>query len=658
VKLQHEQQFNGEIHMSPNETFEPLLEAAVTPHEIPEPVQVLEVAVTGKTLVLRVNGASTYVSRHFPDPDNGRLGEIREAYFDLDRLARQSHPGLAYENNERKVGMRLKEILFRNIAGADRQLGDVLAECLSKVSGKDYVRLLLSFDNPYLGNLPWELTLWNQPGNDKQEPICLGRDPRIALSRLAPGREGVRRRHLLGRDHVLSILHIGIVTRAQARAGDADDGQTEYELTRDLLRLIDDHVTRLHATSRSSEELTQYWVDSRKITGRPAEMDIVHWDSHGGRTIQFQPQRGQIVDLEASALLRCTRNAFLYVVRACDAAGTLPQRTSCPEQAPVSFSAALLKAGAPVVLGTSDAVASKEFAYLPILYPLMLQGLPLDYCVQDMRRLFRKMNAEKKRPYDRWYKLVLGTGSACYLDAASSRAPLMSCSNPEATIDALRAKFGELEQTARARTRSLPDDYGTQSVPPTNIREDMNMPDQWDPKWPTNKSDWNTLYDEARPQIQEPSSAWHGAFAAIVAADGQGEFQYLRSFYSQSYLEAGVWVWRSALWELFCKPMFEEPQDQWPAYARLVYEAVPALWMDEDGQEEGIPESWLEGAARKKVWAFKATTLLIAGLVEEKLGSAPAATAKVAKAFVPANAQEPLAIPMTGSSARRARRTR
>jgi hypothetical protein len=344
------------------------------------------------------------------------------------------------------------------------------------------VRVLLSFDDACLGNLPWELTRWHWSGSE----ICLGSDHRVALSRLEYRRDGFRRREAFGKDGALSIFHND---PAVVDSGAAGSGTPEFMLTRDFLRMIDDHVVRLHATSRSSSELQQYWRDSHDIAGGPPEMDIVHWDSHGGQaTIEHRDPGGKTKYIDAAKLLELTRSAFLYVIRACDVTGKAPHLASCSTLDPASFSAALLEAGAPVVLGTHGAVYPGEFARLPMLYPLMFQGLPLDYCVQFMRRLLANISAERQSgPHDRWYKLILRTTSTWYLDAAPASAPFVPGGNPIKVVELLGAKLEQLKRAARdaggttkaetlvvAMLAPMPGDGGADSF----WNDDCNLPRQ------------------------------------------------------------------------------------------------------------------------------------------------------------------------------------
>jgi hypothetical protein len=415
-------------------------------NDIRRPAQELEILVAEGRLRTRINASSTYASVPFDIDD--RLSALRVTYEELDSLARQKNQGRKYREVERELGELLAGILLQDVPGLarDRQIGAVLEACLGTLRDGEYVRLLLSFENPRYTNLPWELALWKVAGRE----ICLGRDRRIALSRLEHGRAGIRRKHALGNDGVLSLLHIGIIPPAVATTTDPAAGGAEFKLTRAFLGLIDDHITRLHATSRSSAELDAYWLDSNEITGRPSEVDIVHWDSHGGTTLDRRSPKGDIVDVAAAELLERTQHAFLYVVRACDVVGEIPDSgpPSTPPRSGSSFSVDLLEAGAPAVLGTHDRVEPKELAYLPIIYPLLFQGLPLDYCVQYMRRFFARLNSDSRNgPYDRWYKLILRTTSTWYLDAGPACSPLASSRSPIATVAALWRKFKQLEGT-------------------------------------------------------------------------------------------------------------------------------------------------------------------------------------------------------------------
>lgn len=430
-----------------------------------QPSQELEVTVSAGKMHLRINGSSTYVSMPF-DVSEQKLQELKRHYFQLDELARRhENKERDYKKQEAALSAELGKILFAQQpdVSPDRQLAVILDACLGALREGEYMRLLLSFEEPCQGDLPWELASWTHRGQD----VCFGRDRRIALSRLEHGRAGIRRRNAFGRDGVLSILHVGADAPDPARRAATDTGKTEYETTRDFFRLVDERIPRLHVASRSSAELEHYWIDGAEITGQPPEVDIVHWDSHGSMgSLGKRTPSGDYISIFAADLFERTQNAFLYVVRACEAGGALPLQ-SCQERRayPPSLSTALLDAGAPAVLGTHDVVAPQELAYLPILYPLLFQGWPLDYCVQYMRRFFAMRNADHPtEPYDRWYKLILRATSVWYLDGTPALNSHVSGRDPILTVAALCRHFDRLSVDRATRQSAYQPPAGLRPV--------------------------------------------------------------------------------------------------------------------------------------------------------------------------------------------------
>jgi hypothetical protein len=389
-------------------------------HELYRPAVELEIAIVGETLCVRMDRENACDPLTFRLTEERRR-ELRQKYFELDQLARQPEAIPAYRQKEEALGRELAALLLGTDGTAEPSAA--LAARLTALQGNDYVRLLLRIDTPELVDLPWELALWKRPGTDEQ--IHLGRDARIALSRLEHGRGGEQ--GILREDGILSIFNIG-----------ADSSRVEatlYEHTREFLRLIDEHIPRLHTASRPGADLERYFRDSVKLTGQEPEIDIVHWRGHGGGLnlgVAMGPKT--IEEINAAELFERTRRAFLYVVIACESGGA-----ASGSSRPASFSAALLNAGASAVLGTHDAVAREEFAYLPIFYPLLFQGVPLDYCVQYLRRFFTLMNGERERgPYDRWYKLILRTTSTWYLDGPPAITPSSRQGDPLQFVPVLR----------------------------------------------------------------------------------------------------------------------------------------------------------------------------------------------------------------------------
>lgn len=140
----------------------------------------------------------------------------------------------------------------------------------------------------------------------------------------------------------------------------------------------------------------------------------------------------------------------------------------------------------------------------------------------------------------------------------------------------------------------------------------------YDPKWPGGKPDWDEEYELLIDVMRKGSPLWKEAFYEIVKADQRGEFAHLRTFHKQTQRELGIWVWRWALWEVHCRPIFDRPKSKdWPLYAQTVAKAV-ATDMSKElvavQRIEGIPDAWRQDYPR--MWTFKTTVLLIAGLIE------------------------------------------
>lgn len=432
-------------------------------HALHRPAKELEIAIFGDRMHLRISGSGTFVSIPFIYGKD-QIPELEKQYAELGKQARIRGKGARYKQKEAAFGHTLGAILFKPAQGVGqgKQLAAILDDCLRGLDREEYVRLLLSFEDQRFGNLPWELASWESFSS--RPVIGLGRDRRIALSRLQQGLSEITRRGPFGEDGVFSVLHVS----AEGSSG----WDTKYELTKKFLHLIEDHIPRLHTVSRRSPELQQYWRDSGDIMGQPPEMDIVHWEGHGNaRSIEIETDTSNKVTISAPALIERTGGAFLYVMLTCGASGQLdtegahlhtpagvrtvakrsrqqpkklkanPADRGNGDAPPDSFSAALLNAGAAAVLGPHGVVVPEEFGYLPILYPLLFQGLPLDYCVQFMRRFFARRNADcADGPYDRWYKLMLRTTSAQHLDGTLPITPVRH-QNPVLLLYTLREQF-------------------------------------------------------------------------------------------------------------------------------------------------------------------------------------------------------------------------
>jgi hypothetical protein len=405
-------------------------------HDTHRPAVELELMVAEGELCVLEDGVGACTAMEFRIADDKRL-ELENLYFGLDREAREGTDGAAYWQKESDLGHELAAILFP--ADPANEVSMLLAEHMRTLRKHEYVRLLLSFDVPELANLPWELALWLPPGDEAMS--FLGRDRRIALSRFQRGRPGILSKHVLGQDDILSILNIG--------ADPSDDGRRLYDHTSQFIGLIDDHIPRLHSASRPAGGLERYWQDSVAITGQHPEVDIVHWRGHGDSSGVDSGESSKQVLLSPERLYALTREAFLYVVIACESGGAGIAKTAEP-----SFSTRLLEAGAAAVLGTHDTVGWNEFEYLPIFYPLLFQGVPLDYCVQFLRRFFALANdARETAPFERWYKLNLRTTATWYLDGTPAITPGPRPRRPIESVPALCRQFARLlDQSADAHS--------------------------------------------------------------------------------------------------------------------------------------------------------------------------------------------------------------
>lgn len=152
------------------------------------------------------------------------------------------------------------------------------------------------------------------------------------------------------------------------------------------------------------------------------------------------------------------------------------------------------------------------------------------------------------------------------------------------------------------------------------------MADQWDPKYPRDRGViWSKVYLLARAEIYRDGSLWRAAFAAIVEADKAGTFETLKYIHS---VTSDQRIWRLILWEQFTAIFQPDDWKTWPAYAQTVREAVPEGWLEISGNLEGIPTHWHGEEERTRLWAFKATTLLVAGLIEGQLPPVVATSAE------------------------------
>jgi hypothetical protein len=245
--------------------------------------------------------------------------------------------------------------------------------------------------------------------------------------------------------------------------------QAVFDRTSAFVRLIDEHIPQVHTASRQFTHLNQYWSDCTDLLGRLPEVDIVHWNGHGSTTsVTGYTEEGDPVSLSAAQLIERTQGAFLYVVHACDSGGSgmVPDGDGADLdggdalEKHDTFSSALLKDGASAVLGMHGVVDAAQFEHLPILYALLVQGLPLDYCVQYMRGFFWGENARRqKSPYEPWYKLLLRTSCASYLDGTSSALP--ASSNEHLVLKALVPAYARAlaaKRCADGGRAQLPDD--------------------------------------------------------------------------------------------------------------------------------------------------------------------------------------------------------
>lgn len=396
------------------------------------PVKTLKIAVTRGHLCVDLDGKSACATAAFKVTPERWLA-LKKQYQGVDGAARQKTWSV-YRQRAEELGRELAGILFGTDNGLE--LRGIFAQCMDGLGDNQYVRVLLSFDTYELATLPWELTLWTPPGAEKE--IYLGRDCRLALSRFQYESPQTAGRDIMGEDKVLSILNVGTsYSPLETRL---------YQQTDEFIKLIGERNQKLRAISRYSTALQQ----AEKARGALENIDIVHWCGHGDPDELDAGGMGtKRVLLSAGELFELTRRAFLYVVISCASAGPMPQKSPLPpgeptppvKDPPDTFSHALLKAGASAVLGMHDTVEQEEFEYLPLLYPLLLHGVPLDYCVQYLRRLFALVNHEfDNGPYDRWYKLILHAPSGSYLDGtpATARRPP---GNPFQSVPGLCKQF-------------------------------------------------------------------------------------------------------------------------------------------------------------------------------------------------------------------------
>ena len=360
----------------------------------------------------------------------GTLGRLKQDYIALVNALGTRGDGGQYKRLEKELGEELAGFLLRR-GDRDNELATELNRCLSRLGKQQYLRLLLRFEDPNLARLPWELTLWQSPATGRE--ICLGRHGDVALSRLARARSKLPAKTISGLDRILSILNIGTEL----------NGRGVFDRTSDFIRRIDDHIPQVHTASLQLAHLKQYWSDCRKLLGRDPEIDIVHWNGHGStESVTADSKDGSSIAISAGELIARTQGAFLYVVHSCHSGAELPASGDDAARYD-TFSSALLDHGASAVLGMHGGVDVAQFEYLPILYALLVQGLPLDYCVQFMRRFFGNFNADHQNgPYEPWYKLLLQTSNTSYLDGKPT-VPTVSSSSEVLLLEVLVPQYAQ-----------------------------------------------------------------------------------------------------------------------------------------------------------------------------------------------------------------------
>jgi hypothetical protein len=168
------------------------------------------------------------------------------------------------------------------------------------------------------------------------------------------------------------------------------------------------------------------------------------------------------------------------------------------------------------------------------------------------------------------------------------------------------------------------------------------MGDLVDPKATGNKPDWNELYRPLNDLMRKREPVGKQALYEIADAERRGDFKHLKTSY-EFHRVTDIWQWRRQLWA-HCIPIFERPESKWPLYARTVAKVVALENPTQAGMTEEIPDAWRQDLLR--IWTFKTTMLLIAGLIEGKFTVSPVAVLESIARFVdeqaPAHLKEAL----------------
>jgi hypothetical protein len=137
----------------------------------------------------------------------------------------------------------------------------------------------------------------------------------------------------------------------------------------------------------------------------------------------------------------------------------------------------------------------------------------------------------------------------------------------------------------------------------------MKMADQWDPKWPKEKPQWDESYDRAKAAI-EREAPWNAVFTTFVTAYDSGE---LAAAVARYQAASDPWDRRLNLWNHVRDQIFVKAWADLPGFAKNIWGLVPATWVPL--RDDPAVASW----PQPKLVTFKTTVLYIAGLLENRL---------------------------------------
>ncbi|NUN13654.1 MAG: CHAT domain-containing protein [Myxococcales bacterium] len=318
----------------------------------------------------------------------------------------------AFEDSLRTIGERLGNVLFRRMGMTYDDAGPPLSPLglelwrhLDDLDGTEFVRLLLGFEDPTLGGLPWELVVMTDP---EGFPLRLATDQRLAVSRISVRHAASLRK--AARRTPLRML--GVVSDPTVLGLTSLEQETK-QIQAAVDRALTDAVNHGRAVVR--------WVPSQQLETALENVpkETVLWFlGHGFETpagrfgLQFAAEvpgsPGQVtaVALDTTAIIRRLVEGpvpWLVALIACYGAGDSTESSAVLANPQQAFAAE----GIPATLAMTG---SLRIAAAPILteafFDAVGAGQPLDYAVQHTRRAleqFGELLTPESLP-DQWYK--------------------------------------------------------------------------------------------------------------------------------------------------------------------------------------------------------------------------------------------------------------